>query len=255
MANQELTPRVLQELLILNKFDLGKWGADGLWGTKTETALKDWFKRNTDLLNPQPDTSPQAIDFDASKFFAVVRKELGPLTQSQVDGFNLVLDEWKTRNWTNVQQFAYVLATAWWESGKTMQPVREAFYISPNYATAEAWRKRNLRYYPFYGRGLVQLTWEFNYKKASELYGVDFVKNPDLALDPTYSVKIIFDGMENGWFTGKSLDDYIDDLDEPDAEDLREFTNARRIVNGTDKAATIGNIALTFERAIKAGLK
>ena len=75
-----------------------------------------------------------------------------------------------------------------------------------------------------------------------------------MALDPIYSVKIIFDGMENGWFTTKKLDDYIDDIDEPDSEDLREFSNARRIVNGTDKASTIGKLALSFEKAIKAGL-
>ena len=49
---------------------------------------------------------------------------------------------------------AYGLATAWWETNKTMQPVREAYWLS------EAWRKPNLRYYPHYGRGYVQLTWK-----------------------------------------------------------------------------------------------
>ena len=40
-------------------------------------------------------------------------------------------------------QLAYLLATAFWETARTMQPVDEAFWLS------EAWRKKNLRY----GRG------------------------------------------------------------------------------------------------------
>ncbi len=246
----QLTPQLLQQLLVANHYNLGKFGADGKWGSLTSRALEDWFKSGSDLLNPSEDiTTPAA--FDEAAFFNVIRDDISPLHQSQVDGINLILTEWKSRNDVNVQEFAYLLGTAWWESGKTMQPVREAFYIKGD---AEAWRKRNLRYYPFYGRGLVQLTWDYNYRKASQLYGVDFIKNPDLALDPVYAVKIIFDGMVNGWFTSKALDDYIDDLDESDAEDLREYKAARRIVNGTDKATEIGNLSLKFEKAIKAGL-
>ena len=51
-------------------------------------------------------------------------------------------------------QAAYVLATAYWETARTMEPVREAFWMS------EEWRRANLRYFPWYGRGFVQLTWE-----------------------------------------------------------------------------------------------
>ena len=36
-------------------------------------------------------------------------------------------------------QLAYLLATAFWETARTMQPVVEAFWLS------EAWRKKNLR--------------------------------------------------------------------------------------------------------------
>lgn len=57
---------------------------------------------------------------------------------------------------------AYVIATSYWETNKTMVPVKEAYWLSEN------WRKDNLRYYPWYGRGYVQLTWEDNYKKASK---------------------------------------------------------------------------------------
>eukprot|EP00873_Tetraselmis_striata_P020804 jgi/Tetstr1/441068/TSEL_029336.t1 len=178
-------------------------------------------------------------------FYDALRPKLGALTQANVVGFEHVLDEAQGRR-TPIHDLAYILATAWWESGKTMQPVREAYWLS------EAWRKKNLRYYPFYGRGLVQITWLENYQKASNLYGVDLVSNPDKAMDPKLSVRILFDGMKDGWFTGKALDDYIDGIDETDDEDLREYINGRRIVNGTDKDSEIGNLALTLEGALQA---
>lgn len=185
-------------------------------------------------------------------FYDDVRQDLGPLDQGQVNGFNAILDEFeKRRAEFGINDLAYMLATAWWETGKTMQPVREAFYISKDFAKAEAWRKRNLRYYPFYGRGLVQLTWDYNYRKAGQKLGFDFVKNPDKVMEMPLSVAIMFEGMKDGWFTTKALDDYIDDIDESDAEDLREYTNARRIINGTDKAATIGALAVKFEKALR----
>lgn len=178
-------------------------------------------------------------------FYNALRPTLGALTQANVVGFELVLDEAQNRR-TPIHDLAYILATAWWESGKTMQPVREAYWLS------EDWRRKNLRYYPFYGRGLVQLTWEDNYRRVGGFYGIDLVKNPDRAMEPALSVRILFDGMEQGWFTGKALNDYIDGIDESDDEDLREYINARRIVNGTDKAAEIGRLALMFEASLKA---
>jgi predicted chitinase len=188
---------------------------------------------------------------DRKRFFDSVRASFGALNVDQVNGFTAILDEFERRRGEfSTFDLADILATAWWETGKTMQPVREAFYIG-NYAKAEAWRKRNLRYWPYYGRGLVQLTWRRNYELAGKKRGVDFVKFPDRVMEMEHAVAIMFDGMKEGWFTGKALDDYIDDIDESDAEDLREYINARRIINGTDKATTIGRIALLFEKAIK----
>lgn len=178
-------------------------------------------------------------------FYDAVRPTLGAMTQANVVGFELVLHEGQRRA-TRLHDLAYILATAWWESGRTMQPVREAFWL------AEIWRRKNLRYYPFYGRGLVQLTWEENYRKASELYGVDFVKHPDLVLEPRHSVNILFDGMKQGWFTGQALSDHIDDFDDADDEQMREYKAARRVVNGTDRAIEIGKLAAVFETALKA---
>lgn len=182
--------------------------------------------------------------FDRKLFYSALRPKLGSLTQANVVGFEAVLDEALKRG-TALQSLSYICGTAWWETGKTMQPVREAYWLS------EAWRKKNLRYYPFYGRGHVQLTWEANYAKIGKFYGLDLVGNPDRVMDMDLSVRILFDGMEQGWFTGKDLADYIDNVDEDDAEDMREYANARRIVNGVDRQIEIADLALAFENALR----
>ena len=101
-------------------------------------------------------------------------------------------------------QAAYVLATAFWETARTMKPVVEAFWKT------DAWRRQNLRYYPWHGRGFVQLTWEKNYQRAARETGQPLDKNPDLALQPDIAAAIIVAGMREGWFTGKKLADYRD---------------------------------------------
>lgn len=136
-------------------------------------------------------------------------------------------------------QMAYVLATAWHETAHTMKPVREAFWLS------ESWRRKNLRYFPWYGRGFVQLTWERNYIKAGKELGLDLTTNPDKVMEPEISAKILVHGSAKGWFTGKKLSDYIT---------LRksDFVGARRIINGTDKARQIAKLAREYDADLKA---
>jgi len=175
------------------------------------------------------------------KFYDTIRDTI-PLTNQNVAGFDLIIQEGRNRK-VPLHFLAYILATAYHETAATMQPVRE--YGSEKYLKSK-------KYYPYVGMGYVQLTWKKNYEKASKVLGVDFVKSPKLLLDPQYALPILFVGMEEGWFTGKKLSDYIDNVDEDDKEDLREFSNARRIVNGTDKQVLIGQYALVFEKALRA---
>ena len=133
-------------------------------------------------------------------------------------------------------QAAYVLATAYWETARTMRPVRE--YGGETYL-------RSKEYYPYVGMGYVQLTWRNNYERASKELGVDFVSAPRLLLNPQFAAPILVRGMKEGWFTGKRLADYI-------TLQHSDFRNARRIVNGTDKAASIAAIARDYDAALKA---
>lgn len=128
-------------------------------------------------------------------------------------------------------QMAYVLATAEHETGGTFRPVREAFFLRNPVGYL-----RKLRYWPYYGRGYVQLTWHDNYAKYGEILGLDLVGNPDLALEPPVANFILAHGLRHGSFTGKRLADYV----RPGKTD---FVGARRCVNGTDKAHRVAQLA------------
>lgn len=182
------------------------------------------------------------IDRKAFYDRARVRLFAGKLTQPQVDGINAVLDEWEVRGLTDLRWLAYMLATDLHETNATMQPVREAYWLS------EDWRKAHLRYWPYYGRGLVQLTWQDNYRKMGEFLGLPLVDQPDLALVLTTAVVIMFEGMlfaetGAGDFTGKSLEMYFNGTtDDP--------IGARAIINGTDKAKLIAGYHYDFLSAL-----
>lgn len=186
--------------------------------------------------------------YNKSTFYAEVKKTLfkdrftskkGP---DQIKGMDLILDEAEKRN-VPLDELAYILATVYHETAFTMQPIKE--YGGTTYL-------KKKKYYPYYGRGYIMLTWEENYKKASDKYGADFVKSPDLVMDNKYAIPILFDGMKDGWFTNKKLSDFIDNKVESDAEDIREYTEARKIVNGTDKDKEIAKYAMDFRKALNA---
>ena len=169
------------------------------------------------------------------------------LSQSQVEGINALLDAMKAARWP-IADIAYGLATAYWETAKTMQPIRE-------YG-----RGRGRRYgvpgphggQIAYGRGYVQLTWPENYQKADVALrlGGRLVANYDLALDPEIAAKIMVRGMREGWFTQRDLDD---DLPRQGIAALRQFILSRDIINGTDHAREIAQVAIMFQAALLAG--
>ena len=186
------------------------------------------------------------MKINRDKFFSVARELVfdGQIKDpKQVEGLNRILDYWESWPDKDLRRLSYVLATVHWETGKTFQPVREAYWLSEN------WRKNNLRYYPYYGRGDVQLTWKENYIKMGNLLGINLVDNPDKALDPSISVQVLFEGMYKaesglGDFTQQSLDQYFNDtVDDP--------KGARKIVNGTDKDDEIAAIYEEYLVAVK----
>lgn len=129
-------------------------------------------------------------------------------------------------------QWAYMIATAQWETAGTFQPVRESYWQS------EGWRKAKLRYYPYYGRGFVQLTWAANYKKYGSILNLPLLEQPDLVMKHKTALFILVHGFKGGIFTdgAHKIEDYIN-------ESKTDYCNARRCINYIDKAAEIANIA------------
>ena len=173
------------------------------------------------------------------QFFDIVRKDLGSLSQTQVEGIELLVSRMSK---LPIKHSAYILATAWHETAKTMQPIAEygkgkgKKYGVPDPVTGQT----------YYGHGYVQLTWKDNYDKANKRLkqlgiispSVDLVNNPDTAMQPLIASDILIIGMTEGWFTGKKL------------SDCTTYIEMRKIVNGTDKAALIASYAETFEKAL-----
>ncbi|MBZ5761701.1 MULTISPECIES: glycoside hydrolase family 19 protein [Rhizobium] len=194
-------------------------------------------------------------------FFDQLREKLYPngLNMAQVEGHEAVLDAWeKDHAKSDDRWLAYILATAYHESAFTMQPVRETLANTDEQAAAKLeaawdagklswvktpyWRKDADGKY-WFGRGLVQITFKANYRKLGDAIGVDLVADPDLALDLDVAVLIIFYGMLNGSFTGRKLADYFN-------KTKGDWVNARRIVNGLDRADTIAGYGKIYYAAL-----
>ena len=165
----------------------------------------------------------------------------------------------------NVYHLAYMLATIEHETGSTYNPVEEANWLvwksrqkyfekmyDPILGNPENRKKMAIKNgnttqgdgAKYFGRGYVQITWKNNYKKMQNKFGVPLVKYPSLALENELAIKILIYGSETGYFTGIKLSDHINDL-------KKDYLNARKVINGLDKAKIIEGHANKIEKCIK----
>ncbi|MBB3657266.1 hypothetical protein FHX15_002498 [Rhizobium sp. BK650] len=202
------------------------------------------------------------VAFDRQFFFDTVQLSLfkGSLSPGQVEGMNAIIDYWDANLATADRRWlAYILATAFHETAYTMQPVRETLATSDSRAveileTAFATGRLSWVKSPYWradedgkcwlGRGLVQLTHRRNYEAMSEITGIDLVAQPERAMEMAPAVTILIEGMLRGSFTSHRLCDHLNDEKE-------DWVNARRIVNGTDRAEKLAEYGRTFLAAIR----
>jgi Chitinase class I len=194
-------------------------------------------------------------------FYSEVRKQpFGmALTQSQVGGMEAILNHWEeTMPKGDDRWLAYMLATAFHETARTMQAVRETKASSDDkaiqildkafYAGKLKWVKK-----PYWnkgadgkswlGRGLVQLTHKANYETLGHAIGMDLVADPNRAMDLDVAVRVMFAGMTKGLFTGKKLADFL-------IGSKTDWKGARKIINGTESDEKVAAYAVYFYRAI-----
>lgn len=215
-------------------------------------------------------------DIKRFNFYANYRKIFeNRLVETQVDGYEAIFDAfdvWEdyclkdpapfNRKDVLDKQLGYILATAYGEVGKRMEPVREGFKDTDWEAREHvAWLARNPDIYwvtkdyakihpetgkSYFGRGFVQLTHYYNYLRVSLLLFGDnrLVLKPELALVPKIAGQILIIGMAKGTFTGKNLFRYINSQEQ-------DFYHARRIINGMDRARKFEGYARRFEKCIE----
>jgi len=176
-----------------------------------------------------PDGSGYKMNFNCKAKEIKVGKD-------QADNVAAIKAECKKQGITD-KQLAYVLATTTHES--QLRPVEE-------YGVCASAPKKS--YCPYSGRGFVQLTHKGNYEKIGKLVGKDLVKNPDLAMDVSIAKYTICYGMKTGLFTGMKLDDYI-------TAKTTDYRNARKIINGMDKADLFACAAQWWEQQIAGKVK
>ena len=149
------------------------------------------------------------------------------------------------KNINKIEHLAYLLATAKieadyslarWESdylcGETGEPYKDKpCQKALNYYRSTDGKKN---YYtlgtdskglPYFGRGLVQLTGEANYKKYGEAIGKNLVANGDLAIEPknSYNIASAYMFIPRGK-SKKSIFQWVDE---------GNFENARLLVGGS----------------------
>lgn len=177
--------------------------------------------------------------------YSIVRKQLfgGKISTKQFEGIEAIL----SIPVTDKRYMAYMLATAYHETARTMQPIAE-YGKGKGHTYGRVDKATNKAYY---GRGLVQLTHKYNYEIMGRLLGLDLVNKPDLLLTMEVSVMVMFTGMTKGVFTGKKLSDYF-------TKSSTDYIGARFIINGkrkktdkyADKAELIASQAKIFFKAL-----
>jgi predicted chitinase len=241
IATSPLTqsPSLCREIQqILKDINLYHFEVDGIFGKITRESLRD-FKEQHNLGGG--DTLGRTTA-------RMLLNSLGNAGSSTLENHDFstrqgtqraIVRECRRQGLTLNSQIAYVLATTEHETANTFKPVKEAFFLG---SRADAFRRR-LRYFPYFGRGYVQLTHRINYQKYSRILGIDLVGNPDRALEAKNALFILVHGCRTGFFTGKPLGRYVN-------ASQTDFINARRVINGLDRAAHISSLARNWQARI-----
>ena len=183
------------------------------------------------LLSKKAKANSPYSDYDymLKLFLDSFTKSFGPLKDAQTKSIAQIVLSFIDYGDRDLRKLAYILATAWHESKLVLDKEKRCQLGTKCYQLQEAYW-----YTGFYGRGLIQITHEDNYKRMGKALGIDLANNPELALDRVVSADIAVRGMMEGIFTGVALSRYINGA-------TADYFNARKVVNRTDQAELISS--------------
>ncbi|MDB9525079.1 peptidoglycan-binding protein [Oscillatoria sp. CS-180] len=200
------------------------------------------------LPRPEVAAIPNVPGFDIDRI--VQKAVLASLRDVAQRTVPLILAECAANQISDRGQIAYILATAEHEShlGNLMTEIGDESYFTRSYdppsQVARALGNTELGDGPKYrGRGFVQITGRRNYTDWGQRLNIDLVNRPELAVQPATAAKILVIGSIKGTFTGFALGEFV-------AGKSQDFVNARRVINGTDRADDIANIARFYYEAL-----
>jgi hypothetical protein len=188
--------------------------------------------------------------FDINAICTQYKQQNKTLKANAIAGLQSILENMaEDPDITDVRWGAYMLATVKRECANQWQPLEEfgkgkgrPYGVPVKVTDADGTTYTNT----YYGRGYVQLTWKANYANMGSKLGLGnlLVLHPEHALEPTTAYKIMSYGMRHGSFTGKKLQDFIHD-------NVADYVNSRRIINGLDHAHDIAGYAQAFEALLR----
>lgn len=202
----------------------------------------------TEVTQPQVDNKQNRYDNYVNRALNTVPSERREMARENLYHIVRALDE---EGILTDRTLAYALATVEHETGSRFQPVREGFAIDNRgaiNAVTNLYNQGKIKTNyslpdsagnSFYGRGYIQLTHKGNYLDMGQKLGLgnQLAENPDMALDPEISAKILAK-----FFKERGVVNYAEKGD---------FYGARRPVNGVDRASKIAARANTYLGAVK----
>lgn len=183
---------------------------------------------------------------NTTAFYDVVRPALfgSKMKPSQVEGIEALLGA--ACELDDERQVAYLLATAYHETSKTMQPAREPGQGAGKDYGRKLTRMRRPYDAPdhlYYGRGLMPLRWYENYERLGRAIGANLLHEPEQAMELGTACRVLVTGMSRGLFTGVRLDTYFN-------HEREDWQQARKIINDLDCADRIAGYARVFYKGL-----
>lgn len=228
-------------------------------GWSRVSALVDGIEQTgfvaSEFLEPVSTDAAFRLAIDLERFLGGADAAFAPWKAGARDGLSFLIRAIANDlEWSCLEQVAYFLATAKWETAHTLQPVFENG--TPAYFSRYDGRLGNNQPgdgMKYRGRGYIQITGRANYRHAAEQLNVDLENVPDRALEPELAYTIAARGIREGWF-GRPLEQFVRPGTRADYLEARRSVNGPEIEQHPDRVQAQAAIARRFEDCLHAAL-